>query len=257
MWPFPKRQTAPPDFSDRIRHVAFIMDGNGRWAKRRGLARSAGHIQGAQAFRRVVRACHQYGIRYVTVYAFSTENWSRPKEEVDAIMRLLDDFLDEALAAAEKEEARVVFLGDKSPLSPALREKAEEIERLTADKPYCLNIALNYGGRDEIVHACRALVTEGKSEIGEADISAHLYTAHAPDPDLVIRTGGDCRISNFLLWQSAYAEYYFTKTLWPDLGERELCRALTDFCHRHRRFGGLDAEDQPKESGHHNKGELL
>ena len=246
MWPFSKKQPEAPDFSGRIRHVAFIMDGNGRWAKRRGLSRSAGHIQGAKAFRRVVRACHRYGIRFVTVYAFSTENWSRPKEEVDGIMRLLGDFLDEALAEAEKEEARVVFLGDKAPLSPALRAKAEEIERLTADKPYCLNIALNYGGRDEIVRACRALVAEGKGEISEADISANLYTAHSPDPDLVIRTGGDCRISNFLLWQSAYAEYYFTKTLWPDLGERELCRALTDFCHRHRRFGGLDKEDLPK-----------
>ena len=242
MWPFPKRQTAPPDFSDRIRHVAFIMDGNGRWAKRRGLARSAGHIQGAQAFRRVVRACHQYGIRYVTVYAFSTENWSRPKEEVDAIMRLLADFLDEALAAAEKEEARVVFLGDKSPLSPALREKAEEIERLTADKPYCLNIALNYGSRAEILRAvrrCAEKAVELGAYPGDEAFESELYSAGQPELDLMIRTSGEERLSNFLLWQAAYAELYFTPIYWPDFTRDEYIQALREFARRGRRFGGL------------------
>lgn len=239
---FHKRQPRTPDFSGRVRHVAFIMDGNGRWAKRRGLPRTAGHAKGAENFRRVLEACHRFGIRTVTVYAFSTENWSRPQTEVEAIMRLLDQFLDETISKGE-HRVRVVFLGDKAPLSPELREKAEEIERLTAENPYCLNVALNYGGRDEIVSACRRLIAAGKEDITEEDVSAALYTAHSPDPDLVIRTGGDIRISNFLLWQSAYAEYYFTKTLWPDLGERELCRALTDFCRRHRRFGGLDPED--------------
>ncbi|MBQ8859686.1 MAG: di-trans,poly-cis-decaprenylcistransferase [Clostridia bacterium] len=242
---FHKRQPRAVDFSDRVRHVAFIMDGNGRWAKKRGLPRSAGHVKGAENFRRILDACRRFGIRTVTVYAFSTENWSRPQGEVDGIMHLLDQYLDEIMDEGEKR-VRVVFLGDKSPFSPALREKAEEIERRTAENPYCLNVALNYGGRDEIVAACRRLIAEGREEITQDDISASLYTAHSPDPDLVIRTGGDYRISNFLLWQSAYAEYYFTKTLWPDLSEGELYRALTDFCSRHRRFGGLDAEDTKK-----------
>ncbi len=239
---FHKRQPRTPDFSGRVRHVAFIMDGNGRWAKRRGLPRTAGHVKGAENFRRILDACRRFGISTVTVYAFSTENWSRPQEEVEAIMRLLDQFLEETLSGGERR-VRVVFLGDKAPLAPALREKAEEIERMTAENPYCLNVALNYGGRDEIVSACRRLIAAGKEDITEEDVSAALYTAHSPDPDLVIRTGGDIRISNFLLWQSAYAEYYFTKTLWPDLSEGELCRALTDFCRRHRRFGGLDPEE--------------
>ena len=244
---FHTRQPRAVDFSDRVRHVAFIMDGNGRWAKKRGLARSAGHVKGAENFRRILDACHRLGIRTVTVYAFSTENWSRPAGEVEGIMRLLDQYLDQILAEGE-ERVRVVFLGDKAPLSPALREKAEDIERRTAKNPYCLNVALNYGGRSEITAACRRLIAEGKTDVTEADVSAALYTAHSPDPDLVIRTGGDYRISNFLLWQSAYAEYYFTKTLWPDLTERELRRALTDFCRRHRRFGGLDAEDKKTEA---------
>ena len=231
------------DFSDRVRHVAFIMDGNGRWAKRRGLPRSAGHVKGAENFRSILRACRRFGIRTVTVYAFSTENWSRPQGEVDAIMQLLGKYLDEVLQEESAKDLRVVFLGDKARLPAPLREKAEALEEQTKDHPYCLNVALNYGGRDEIAYACRRLVAEGKEEITEADISAALYTAHSPDPDLVIRTGGDFRISNFLLWQSAYAEYYFTKTRWPDLTERELCRALTDFCRRHRRFGGLGTKE--------------
>lgn len=241
MWPFSKKNnpTDAADFSGRIAHVAFIMDGNGRWAKRRGLARSAGHVRGAQAFRRVINYCHRVGIPTVTVYAFSTENWARPREEIAGIMKLLDDFLDEAQNRALVEDARIVFLGDKGPLDAALRKKAEEIERLSAKGKWTLNIALNYGGRDEIVHAVNALLSEGKTLVSEADLSRALYTAHSPDPDLVIRTGGDLRISNFLLWQSAYAEYYFTKTLWPDLGEHELYRAFSDFCKRHRRFGGL------------------
>ncbi len=241
MWPFSKKNntTDAADFSGRIAHVAFIMDGNGRWAERRGLPRSAGHIQGAQAFRRVLSYCHRVGIPTVTVYAFSTENWSRPREEVVGIMKLLGDFLDEARTRATREDARIVFLGDKAALDSDLREKAEEIERLSASGKWTLNIALNYGGRDEIVHAVNRLLAQGKTSVEEADLSRALYTAHSPDPDLVIRTGGDLRISNFLLWQSAYAEYYFTKTLWPDLGERELFRAFSDFCKRHRRFGGL------------------
>lgn len=236
----------PPteDFSDRVQHIAFIMDGNGRWAKRRGLPRKAGHARGAETFRRVISYCHSLGIHTVTVYAFSTENWSRPQDEVAGIMQLLDRFMEEELRDADSRDMRVVFLGDKSALTPAQRQRAEEIERRTRDKAYCLNIALNYGGRDEILHACRTLLASGKTEVSKADLAAAMYTAHSPDPDLVVRTGGDYRISNFLLWQSAYAEYYFTKTLWPDLREKEIFHALKDFCSRHRRFGGLDPKDQ-------------
>lgn len=240
---FWNKKTPVEDFSGRVQHIAFIMDGNGRWAKRRALPRKAGHARGAETFRRVVAYCHKLGIRTVTVYAFSTENWSRPQDEVAAIMQLLDRFMEEELQDADTRDMRVVFLGDKAALTPALRERAEEIERRTRDKTYCLNIALNYGGRDELVHATNTLLAQGKSSVTAADISGALYTAHSPDPDLVVRTGGDYRISNFLLWQSAYAEYYFTKTLWPDLSEREIYRALKDFCGRHRRFGGLDPED--------------
>ena len=240
---FWKKASPIEDFSDRVQHIAFIMDGNGRWAKRRSLPRKAGHAQGAETFRRIVTYCHKLGIRTVTVYAFSTENWSRPQDEVDSIMQLLERFMDEELRDADTRDMRVVFLGDKAALTPAQREKAEEIERRTKDKGYCLNIALNYGGRDELVHACNTLLAAGRTRVEAADIQSALYTAHSPDPDLVVRTGGDYRISNFLLWQSAYAEYYFTKTLWPDLQEREIYTALQEFCGRHRRFGGLGEAD--------------
>lgn len=244
--PLWKKQPPTADFSGRVQHVAFIMDGNGRWAKKRGLPRKAGHARGAETFRRVIVYCHRLGIKTVTVYAFSTENWRRPPEEVAGIMQLLDRFLEEEWRDADTRDMRVVFLGDKGALSARQREMAEAIEQRTAHKTYCLNIALNYGGRDELVHACNSLLAAGKREVSEADVTAALYTAHSPDPDLVIRTGGDYRISNFLLWQSAYAEYYFTKTLWPDLGEKEIYRALKEFCARHRRFGGLDPAEQGK-----------
>lgn len=245
MWPFKKKKTSPvEDFSARLTHVAFIMDGNGRWAKRRGLPREAGHVRGAENFRRLMTYCRDCRIPYVTVYAFSTENWNRPRAEVDGIMKLLDTFMEEELMKMAERDARIVFLGSKAPLSPTLREKAERIEQLSADKPYTLQIALNYGGRDDILHAVNGLLAEHAEQADEAALSAHLYTAGAPDPDLVVRTGGDYRISNFLLWQSAYAEYYFTETLWPDLTEDELHAAFLDFCSRHRRFGGLDPEDR-------------
>lgn len=244
--PLWKKQPPAADFSDRVQHVAFIMDGNGRWAKKRGLPRKAGHARGAETFRRVVAYCHRLGIKTVTVYAFSTENWRRPPEEVAGIMQLLDRFLEEEWRDADTRDMRVVFLGDKSALSEKQRQMAEAIEQRTAHKTYCLNIALNYGGRDELVHACNRLLAAGVREVGETDVAAALYTAHSPDPDLVVRTGGDYRISNFLLWQSAYAEYYFTKTLWPDLSEKEIYRALKEFCARHRRFGGLDPAEQGK-----------
>lgn len=235
-----KKQTpALPDVGDSLRHIAFIMDGNGRWAKSRGLPREMGHKKGAAVFEKITLHCFSRGIRAVTVYAFSTENWSRPKGEVDAIMALLSEYLDYAEAKFKDYDARLVILGDKGRLTPALREKAERLEKLSVGRTHILNIALNYGARDEIVYACNRLISEGKSEVTKDDIASHLYTAESGDPDLVVRTGGDFRISNFLLWQSAYAEFYFTKTLWPDLTEAEVDAAVSDFLGRHRRFGGL------------------
>ncbi|MBQ9736557.1 MAG: di-trans,poly-cis-decaprenylcistransferase [Clostridia bacterium] len=223
----------------RLQHIAFIMDGNGRWAKAHGLPREGGHKVGATVFEKITRHCFDRGIRVVTVYAFSTENWSRPQKEVDAIMALLSDYLDYAEKKFKDYDARLVILGDKSRLSAELQEKIDRIERASADRGHVLNIALNYGARNELVSACNELIRAGKSTVTEADISDALYTRGCPDPDLVVRTGGDVRISNFLLWQSAYAEFYFTKTLWPDLSTDEVDRAIYDFCGRHRRFGGL------------------
>ena len=229
----------PENVGDTLRHIAFIMDGNGRWAKARSLPREMGHKKGASVFERITLHCFSRGIRAVTVYAFSTENWSRPKAEVDAIMSLLSDYIDYAEKKFKEYDARLVFLGDKAALSPALRAKAERIEEMSKDRSRVLNIALNYGARDEIVSACNRLIAEGKTSVTRDDISSHLYTAASGDPDLIVRTGGDYRVSNFLLWQSAYAEFYFTKTLWPDLTEKEVDLAIEDFLGRHRRFGGL------------------
>ena len=234
-----KKNKAPVTVDGRLSHIAFIMDGNGRWAKKRGLAREFGHVEGAKNFKRVVRHCGDVGIKTVTVYAFSTENWSRPQNEVKRLMQLLLDYINDALAVLEENKIRFVFLGDKSVLSSELRERACELEEKSKDYPLTLNIALNYGGRAEIVHACNLLIGEGKASVTEEDISSHIYTKDSPDPDLIVRTGGDFRISNFLLWQSAYSELCFTKTLWPDLDERELDDIIRNFYGRHRRFGGL------------------
>ena len=223
----------------QLKHIAFIMDGNGRWAKAHGLPREGGHKVGASVFEKITRHCFDRGIQTVTVYAFSTENWSRPQKEVDAIMKLLSDYLDYAEKKFKDYDARLVILGDKSRLSAELQEKIARIEQVSADRSHILNIALNYGARAELVHACNELIAQGKTSVTEEDLSSHLYTRDCTDPDLVVRTGGDYRISNFLLWQSAYAEFYFTKTLWPDLSTEELDRAICDFCGRHRRFGGL------------------
>ncbi len=222
-----------------LRHIAFIMDGNGRWAKKRSLPREAGHPVGAKTFKKVVRYCGDIGIDIVTVYAFSTENWSRPKSEVDAIMSLLDDYIKDAKNSDDENHIRYVFLGDKEKLGVALRDKCTELEELTKDNKLLLNIALNYGGRAEIVYAVNKMIAEGKTEITEEDISANIYTSHCPDPDLIVRTAGEVRTSNFLLWQSAYSEYYFTDVLWPDFDEGEVDKAVIDFSKRKRRFGGV------------------
>ncbi len=238
MWPF-RKKTVLPQCDDRLSHIAFIMDGNGRWAERRGLPREAGHRAGAENFRRVVRLCGDAGIRTVTVYAFSTENWKRPQKEVEELMRLLSRYLDEVLEKIGQEQVTLRFLGDPAPLDPALREKIRRAEQATADQDRVVNVALNYGGRDEIVHAVNALLSQGKRHVTEEDISRNLYTAAQRDPDLVVRTGGDIRTSNFLMWQSAYAEYYFTDVLWPDLDADVLAAAIREFYSRKRRYGGL------------------
>ncbi len=234
-----RESLAPQACEGKLTHIAFIMDGNGRYAKQRGLPRTYGHKQGAEAMRRLVRHCGDIGIKHATVYAFSTENWSRPQEEVEAIMHILERYVEEAFDLLDTENVRYVFLGDKARLPKTLAERSAALEEASKDKALTLNIALNYGARDEIVHACNALIAEGKTQVTEADISAHLYTRQSPDPDLVVRTGGDIRVSNFLLWQSAYAEFCFTKTLWPALTNEELDDIVREYLTRHRRFGGL------------------
>lgn len=223
---------------ERLSHIAFIMDGNGRWAKKRGMPREYGHRFGVQAFRKILDHCQKIGLQTATFYAFSTENWKRPKKEVDAIMKLMDQYLSECEKNLSDYDFRICFLGDKSVFDEKRRSRMERLEEKTADRRATLNIALNYGGRDEIVYACNQLIAKGEP-VTEADISAALYTAKSADPDLIIRTGGDLRISNFLLWQAAYAELYFTDCLWPDFGPAQLDAAIEDFYTRKRRFGGV------------------
>lgn len=227
-------------------HLGIIMDGNGRWAKKRGLPRSAGHAAGAQNFRKITRYCSQIGIRYLTVYAFSTENWTRPQEEVSALMRLFRQYLEEALRDFRDDDIVVRFLGDVSAFSAPLRELITETQELSASRSgMVLNIAMNYGGRAELAHAFQVLarrVQEGSlrpEDITEERISSALYTAGQPDPDLIIRPSGEHRTSNFLLWQSAYAEYVIMDILWPDFRPADLDAALREYANRSRRFGGI------------------
>lgn len=229
------------------KHLAIIMDGNGRWAKQHGLPRTAGHAAGAETFRNIATHCKNRGIPYLTVYAFSTENWKRPEEEISSIMKLLEKYLMEAIEKMAQDKISLRFLGDLSPLSDRLRRLCEETQRisLTYQSEIQVNVCLNYGGRDEILRAARACALDcmrGKLDpdrFTEKDLAKHLYTADFPDPDLVIRPSGEIRISNFLLWQSAYAEYYFTDVLWPDFNEGELDRILKAYQGRKRRFGGV------------------
>ena len=224
---------------DRLQHVAFIMDGNGRWAKKRGMPREFGHKHGAETFKRIGRYCESIGLKYMTVYAFSTENWKRPQKEVDTIMKLLDEYMDACLREMDGDNVHLRFIGNLSVFPEELREKMEKLDRATAHKPFLLNVAVNYGGREELAHAFNELMRAGKREITEEEIGKYLYTSDCPDPDLIVRTGGDYRTSNFLLWQSAYAEYYFTNVLWPDLSPKEVDKAINSFYGRQRRYGGV------------------
>ena len=225
------------------RHIAIILDGNGRWAKRRGLPRTAGHAVGAETFRKIATYCKNIGVDYLTVYAFSTENWKRPEGEVKTIMRLLNKYLQEAIDTMERDKIRMKIFGDLAALTEEQRELVRKTDEISQRyEGFQANICLNYGGRDEIVHAVRRYAEDyaaGKveGELTEEQFGSYLYSAGIPDPDLLIRPGGEQRISNFLLWQCAYSEFYFTDVLWPDFGTEELDKAIAEFQKRDRRFG--------------------
>ncbi len=223
------------------KHIGIIMDGNGRWAKKRGLPRTAGHIQGAKVFKKCVGYCKDFGVECVTFYAFSTENWKRPKAEVDAIMKLFGQYLDDAIKMTE-EDAKFVFLGDPEPLSEELKRKIKNVtETSAANNGIVCCIAINYGGRDDIVHAVKEIIANDVhiDDIDEHTISEHLYTKGLPEVDLIIRPSGEQRLSNFLIWQAAYAEYVFMDVLWPDFEKGDLEIAIKEYSKRNRRFGGV------------------
>ena len=235
------RPAPEPEQPDVARSVAIIMDGSGRWAKRRGLPVAAGHRMGTRALRRTVEAAIDLGVESLAVYAFSTENWTRPAEEVGALMEIFGETIERELPDLAKEGVRVRFLGRRDRAPVELRERMAALEEETAgNERLQLWIAFDYGGRAEIVEAARRLVESGvdPDEVDEELFAAHLYEPDMPDPDLLIRTSGELRVSNFLLWQLAYAELVFIDTLWPDFGERQLREALVDYAKRHRRFGG-------------------
>ncbi len=222
-------------------HIAIIMDGNGRWAKKRSLPRTAGHAAGSKTFKDIARYCNKIGLKYLTVYAFSTENWKRPKEEVDNIMKIFREYLEDTKNFKE-ENIQLQFIGDRSVLDPDIQRLMKESEEESKDATGLhLNIALNYGGRDEIVHAVKEIVAEGvdANDITEQMISDKLYTKGQPDPDFIIRPSGEYRLSNYLIWQSAYAEYWFSDILWPDFKPKDLDKAIDEFNKRNRRFGGV------------------
>ena len=234
-----REQSRPP------RHIAIILDGNGRWAKKRGLPRTAGHAVGAENFRKIATYCRNIGVEYLTVYAFSTENWKRPEDEVKTIMRLLGKYLREAIDTMERDHIKMKVLGHVEGLPEELQALVRKTDEISARyEGFQANICLNYGGRDEIVRAAMryaAELKEGKApqEIGEAEFGNYLYSAGIPDPELLIRPGGEERISNFLLWQCAYSEFYFTDVLWPDFTTEELDKAIAEYHRRDRRFGAV------------------
>ncbi len=243
---FTQKQAGQAGSSCLPRHVAVIMDGNGRWAQKRGLPRTAGHKAGAETFRTIATYCKDLGMDYLTVYAFSTENWKRPQAEIDAIMGLLDQYLRESIETMARDNIRLRFLGDVSVLTPRLKALIDETDEITRHiDGFQANICLNYGGRDEIVRAARRFAQEcverkrESADLTEETFPEYLWSAGLPDPELLIRPGGEMRVSNFLLWQCAYSEIYVTDTLWPDFGKDDLDRALDWYRTRDRRFGGL------------------
>jgi undecaprenyl diphosphate synthase len=226
------------------RHIGIIMDGNGRWAKQRGLPRTAGHRAGTDSMRKIVEACGELGVSYLTTYTFSTENWSRPRLEVTMLMELLVEMTRREIANLDKNNVRLRAIGDLDKLPPKTRRVLREgIERLSGNTGLTLNLAINYGGRADIVYAAKEFAREAAAnpslinKLDEKTFGRYLYTKDTPDPELIIRTGGECRISNFLLWQAAYAELYITDVLWPDFDKEQLVKAIEDFSSRDRRFG--------------------
>ncbi len=244
---FKKRNTAGErETSGLPRHIAIILDGNGRWAKKRSLPRTAGHAAGSENFRKIATYCKDISVDYLTVYAFSTENWKRPEDEVKSIMKLLEKYLHEAIDTMERDKIRMKVFGNVTALSPELQQLVAKTNEISERyEGFQANICLNYGGRDELLRAARAYAQdclEGKADpnhLGESEFSDYLFSHGVPDPDLVIRPSGELRLSNFLLWQSAYAEFYFTDVLWPDFSKEELHKAIAAFQGRSRRFGGV------------------
>jgi len=223
-------------------HVAIIMDGNGRWAKKRGLPRTLGHKEGVRALKRTVKNAYSLGIRYLSVYVFSTENWKRPKEEVSFLLGILDSLLVKEVKELHKNDVKVRFIGDLAALPDSTQKKINWAhEHTNNNKKLQLNLLVNYGGRQEIIRAIKNLADNPKEPVTEENLRAHLYAPEIPDPELIIRTGGEKRISNFLLWQSAYSEFWFTKEFWPDFDKEHLQKALDDYSRRDRRFGGINA----------------
>lgn len=224
-------------------HVAIIMDGNGRWAKAHGLPRIAGHQAGTENLRRIIKACVEFGVKYLTVYAFSTENWGRPRDEVEGLIGILENVIDKELGELDEQGVRLIHIGRLEHLSPGLQSKVRSAMEMTkTNTRLTVVIAFNYGGRDELVYALQSMIKDGirPEDVTEEQITNHLFTHDIPDPDLIIRTSGEMRLSNFLLWQSAYSEYYVTPTFWPDFNKVEFRKALDEFCKRNRRFGCLE-----------------
>ena len=240
----------PPTPNTQVpRHVAVIMDGNGRWAKDRGLSRQAGHRAGTENIRRIIQTFGEHGVQVLTLYAFSTENWTRPRREVGALMRLIPRVINREIKELHKNGVRLVHIGSLEPLEPKIREKVQQAIDLTKDNTQMtVALAFNYGSRAEIVEAVRRIVTDkiAPEKIDASLFASYLYTAEVGDPDLIIRTAGEMRLSNFLLWQSAYAEFYSTPTYWPDFDEAEIGRALGEYARRQRTFGGVEAPNGAK-----------
>ena len=241
-----KKIATEVDYDNLPTHIGIIMDGNGRWAKKRGLPRSAGHRAGARTLEKITRFAGKIGIKYITFYAFSTENWRRPSDEVDALMKLMVVYLDDYKRLIGDEDIRIRFIGTKEGLSEEIKQKIDIVENATKDNSnITMNIALNYGGREEIVHAVRSIckeVSDGTlkiEDIDEKQLSNHMYTYYMPDPDFIIRPSGELRLSNFLMWQSAYSEFWFSDINWPDFTGDDLLSAIADYQRRNRRYGGV------------------
>ena len=233
--------TTPTDIPEKIpTHIGIIMDGNGRWALARGLPRLAGHRAGTENLRRIIEACIEFGVKYLTIYAFSTENWGRPHEEVQGLMRIFEDVIDRELQELHDQGVRLRHIGRLERLKPGFREKVKRALELTKNNQrLVLNIAFNYGGRDEIVCAIQRMIQDGvkADDVNDELVSQYLFTAGVPDPDLIIRTSGELRVSNFMIWQGAYSEWYFPAAYWPDFDREELRKALEEYSQRDRRYG--------------------